>query len=640
MIKAELRITSIILFFFGLSVLLLLPAVSSALPSNRVKSFKFDKQIHQDIVIVFLEKSPLGKSPRIKYYALHNPERIVVDIKDTFVPQVNISRKTKGEAVKNIRIGQNTKNTTRIVLDIDEDIQYDYKIIQETVDKKPTVKIVVAPIQNLESPDLPPTSTFSEINGTNNQIPDPLFEASAVKDNEDKTKTESPESEGPILLFDDTVADDIFDETGKQDKNSDFSISGLFQVRTTLQIKEEDAVENNTSLRNRIIVETKYKNMITLSVLSDYLYFGPEDETDEYDLDLYEAKWQSTEKNYGFSIGKQIVRWGKTDQFSPVDTLNPQDLREFILPDYEERKIPIWMADLNLFFDNFNIEGVFIPFFEESRIDYFGTNWSIFGHMKKEIENSAVSPSLKTYFENISVNETVPDTEAEFALRLTTSLKNIDLGLTFHNTIEDTPYFKSFPVKNIHVSGDFSPEGLDSLIDSAILTNENIEVEYKRTNIAGLEFETTLADFGVRGEAAWQENESFLTSSLTSTREPTFTYVIGADYTTAKNTYFNLQFAHRYIANYSSEILYFEQNTLSLLGEIKTDIISDWLQACLKYNINLNNTAGYLSPYLKYTYIKNLECLFGASLFSGDKDTWFGHFKDNDLFFLDISYRF
>ena len=260
--------------------------------------------------------------------------------------------------------------------------------------------------------------------------------------------------------------------------------------------------------------------------------------------------------------------------------------------------------------------------------------------MKKEIQNAPISPFLKTYFQNLNVNENTPDKEAEFAFRLTTTVKNIDMGLTFHRTTEDIPYFKSFPIKNINVTGDFSEENLSSILDTAVLTDENIEVEYKRTSIAGFEFETTLSDFGIRGEAAWQENESFLTSSLTSTRKPTFIYVLGADYTTTENTYFNIQFAHRHIFNYSPEILYFEQNTYSLLGEIRMDIISEWFQAYLKFTKTLNNNSWYLSPQLKYTYIPNLEFILGASLFSGDKNTWFGKFQDYDLLFLNVSYRF
>lgn len=612
----------ITLLFAVISTLVLLPVNSSALPSNRVKNLTFDKQAAIETVIIFLENPP-----QINFFVLHDPERIVVDIKDTYVPQVNIIKETIGETIKKIRVGQNRKDASRIVLDINKDAPYYFTAMQTTVSERPAVKIMV-----YQKEEKPLDTKKTNIKFSENSLETPDIRVPEIENNETPKRS--------LALFNTGISDDIFNETDKHKKKSDFSISGMFHVRTTLQAKEDDAVENNTSLRKRILVETKYKNLVTVSTLSDYLYFGSENETDDYNLDLYEAKWQYNEKKYGFSIGKQIIRWGKTDQISPVDTLNPQDMREFIIPDYEERKIPIWMADSNLFFDKFTLEGVFIPKFKKSRLDYFNTHWSIFGHMKNEIQNAPLPSSLKTYFDNMNVHEKDPNTEAEFALRLSTTIRDIDLGLTFHHTTEDTPSIKSFPVKNIRVNGDFSRKKLTSALNTAVLTNEDIEVEYQRTRIAGFEFETIVADFGVRGEAAWQNNESFLTSSLTSTRRPTFIYIIGADHTTSGDTYLNLQFVHRHIVNYSPEILFFDQNTYTLQGEISRNIISDWLKASLNYSNNLNNNEWYLSPQLKYTYITNLECIFGAHIFSGDNDTWLGSFNDNDLFFLNFLYQF
>ncbi|MFP3982465.1 MAG: DUF1302 family protein [Desulfurivibrionaceae bacterium] len=436
---------------------------------------------------------------------------------------------------------------------------------------------------------------------------------------------------------------DIFAETGRQEK-TDFSISGLFQARASLDTAREDRVENNTSLKNRILVETQYKDALTLSVLSDYLYFGPDNQTDDYDLDLYEATWKYRNDNMDFTLGKQILRWGKTDRLSPVDTINPRDNREFITPDYEETKIPVWMADLNFFFGNSRLEAVFIPFFEESELDYFQSDWAIFSHLKEELQNSPLlAPDQKRYFQGIGVHEEDPNQEAELAMRFSTTIKNLDLDLSWHHTTEDVPYFKNFPVKNISVDGEFSEENLVSTLDSAVLTDENVEVEYKKTETAGLAFETTVGDFGVRGEAAWHENRSFLTSSLTSVRRPVVEYILGADHTSTikgGETYLNLQFAHSHIHDYDPGILYFDEDTYSLLGEISRDIISDWLEAGLHYSITLNNRSHYLSPRLKYTYITNLDLTIGAHIFSGDQDTWLGRFRENDQYFLDLTYHF
>ncbi len=418
-------------------------------------------------------------------------------------------------------------------------------------------------------------------------------------------------------------------------EQQDLKISGLVQARGTLQAADQ-GVENETSFRNRVILEADYKDTLVISALSDYLYFGPDDNTSDYDLDLHEAKLQYQWDNVTVSLGKQIVRWGKMDRISPVDTLNPQDLREFNLPDYEDRKIPVWMADIRYTFNGFTLEGVVIPFFEENRQNYFQSNWSMFGHIKKEVADSNLSAFQKAYFENLNVHEEDPDNETEWGVRLSASLRDVDFGVTYHYATEDNPYYENFPVKNISVADGLSADDFAG----GTYQNEDIEVEYRKTSIAGLEFETAVAGFGIRGEAAWYENESFLTTSLTSVRKPTFTYAIGADYTTKANTYLNFQVAHRYVADFDDTILYAEENETSLLGEIRLNAFVDWLQACVKYTKPLNNDSFYLNPYLKLSYITNLDCRIGAGIYSGDSDTRLGRFEDQDVYYLDVTYRF
>ncbi len=606
-----------------------------ALPFNKIKNILFNKDGSTETVTIFFKTPP----NKVKSFILNDPERIVVDIKNVFIPQINFRKTTTGKIIKLIRINQNRKDTSRIVLDIKENGQYDFNVERLIEHGRPAVKIITHLHENQAVPGLTARTKQPSLE-KQSESTEKSPVAQDRKSPGKETKENSSDNGEQVFLFNDSPPDDIFAESGRNEKKSDFAISGLIQLRTSLDVKNEDRIENDTSLKNRVLVESKYKNMFTLSLLSDYLYFGPENKTDDYDLDLYEATWKYSNDSAVFSIGKQIIRWGKTDRVSPLDTLNPRDMREFVIPDYEETKIPVWMADLKLFFDNIRLEGVFIPFFEESEIDYFKSDWAVFPHIKEELRDSSLPPDLKRYFHNIKVHEDDPDQEIELGLRFSTTIKNVDLDLSWHNTREDIPYFKSFPVKNIEVDGDISEENLVSSLDNAVLTNEDIEVEYRRTKTAGLAFETTLADFGLRGEAAWHENQSFLTHSLTSVRNPVFEYILGADYTAKGGTYLNLQFAHRHIHDYDSAILYFDEDTYSLLGEISRDLLSDWLEARLYYSVTLNDGSLYISPRLEYTYITNLDLVIGANLFAGDEDTWLGRFDQNDQFFLDISYHF
>lgn len=151
----------------------------------------------------------------------------------------------------------------------------------------------------------------------------------------------NPDSHEKQLLFETNgLPDDIFEPTpDTPEKAPALTLSGTAQIRATMDTSDDDRQENNTSLRNRIILESRYKKNARVSVLSDYLYFGDDNQTDDYDLELHEAAFMYTDNRVDLSVGRQIIRWGKTDQFSPVDSINPQDFREFMIPDYEETKM-------------------------------------------------------------------------------------------------------------------------------------------------------------------------------------------------------------------------------------------------------------------------------------------------------------
>lgn len=624
--------TCLLVFIFTITACFLPLEKSFCLPLNQVKSFVFDKDSTTETIAVTLTR-PFESHA----FVLHSPERIVIDISEAFVPQVHIRKKTNAQIVTSVTIAQNQKDKVRVVLHIAKKVPYQYKTSRIPGPEGPTLKIAVS----ASTPKKSTKGTDTENTEASDKVSVDLM---AKKQYERPVttgiKNTSSDSDESLFFFEDPSATEIFKETDPEKPKSDLRLSGIVQIRTSMDTKKNEHIENHTHFKNRILIESRYKKSFKISALSDYLYFGNDDETDDYDLDLHEAFFSYNNNFIDFSLGKKIVRWGKADQISPVDTINPTDAREFILPDYEETKQPVWMANLTLLFDTFTLEGIFIPFFEKSELDYFNTDWAVFPHIKKEISASPVPENIKNYFDRMAVDEQDPDNETEFGLRFTTTIKNWDMGISWHHTTEDIPYFKSFPVKNIRVDGSLNREDLNTVLDTAVFTNENIAVQFQRTHVLGYEFETILSDFGIRGEAAWYENQSLLTSSLTSSTHPTFTYVLGADYTTRSDIYLNIQFAHRYISGYTSDILYFKRNNYSLTGEISRDVFMDWLEASLLYSLTLNDNSWYLSPRITHTYFTNLDLVIGANLFSGDDDTWLGRFSDNDQLFIDISYRF
>ncbi|MCP3871836.1 MAG: AMIN domain-containing protein [Desulfobacteraceae bacterium] len=626
-----------------------------ALPSNKILKTSFHKtDIKESIEI------QTAKPPQFEVFKLDTPNRIVFTIENSYFPKIHQVENIFGQKANRFRISQNTKTQTRLVIDLIEDTKYQTKIselpngnyllrINIPKDVMPLVKksSTIHPILVAQLEPSRPFKTVSPEYLKENELIQPIKMPPSLAPTTDlqnpPVEVKQQKNQTIVMMDDSEMESSIFDEDDEFENNEELNFSGSIQLRASIDTEQDKSNENKTSLKNRTIAKFNYKNKLVVSGISDYMFFGNQNETDDYTIDFYETYIRYNSSSFDISIGKQIKRWGKTDQISPVDTLNPENITEFIIPDYNERKMPVWMVDVVYKKKDFFIEGIVIPFFEPSKFNYFGTDWSIFSHLKDDIEDSSLTSVQKAYFDSISVNEKDPSSNIdnmEYALRIGGTIEQMDFGFTYHYAFEDLPNFQSFPVKNLSIDNPNSIQDLISNLGSLTLTNEKIETTYLRTNIFGFEFESTLNIFGIRGEAAYKNNESFLTRSFTSIRNPTLFWVIGADYTSSNNWYFNLQFAHQHIWDYDSSILFFDKNNYSVIGEINKDIFSDWLNASLQYTVMLNDNSYYLSPRLIYTYFKNTEVILGLNFFEGSENSILGRYNQNDQVFIDLAYRF
>jgi hypothetical protein len=452
------------------------------------------------------------------------------------------------------------------------------------------------------------------------------------------------------------ITDPTLEETPQKFKQKklkslkdNLSIRGFIQAKGAVDTNNDSANEHDYTFYNNARLEGKWtfegnRNYIFASIDSEYLWFGPYNDEEDYDLDLFEGYIFWSTNSIDLTVGKQIIRWGKTDQISPVDNVNPQDLREFIVPDYEDRKIPNWLARLRLFYKKYTIEGVYIPFFEPSRIDYFGTDWAVYQHLKEDVQDSSLlTPAFKEYVKGRYVNENIPPKtfeNADWGIRLLRTISDWDLGLSYLYSWEDLPYYKSFPIKNLTLDGSASSDSLVSALAGTTNANEEIEVEYRRQHIAGFEFETIVKDFGFRGEAAYFDGQSFLTNNLTSTRKIVYHYILGVDYSGENDWYINIQFSHQIIKNYDSTILYFSRNNPSLNGEISKEFWEGYFKTALSYNFGLSENSYYLSPSVVCNYVPALDIIIGFDIFEGDPDTLMGLYDADDQIYIDFKYHF
>ncbi|MDY0360353.1 MAG: AMIN domain-containing protein [Desulforegulaceae bacterium] len=623
---------------FFIPIFFFISANISAAHLSIVKNISFSNKNDHEILTIILKNTP-----EINIFELENPKRLVIDLENSRIPQIITKKYVKGNIVKLIRTNQFKKNSARIVLDLKDNNKFLFNLKTQNKKNFTFLKIYIFKDKfnfSDETDSNKPKKIKIKAAEVKTQPSDLKFENKFEQKNKTNDFDVETNGEEIIFAFEDSLSKNIFNDSPTP-KKPELSISGTIKTKASHDTEKlKNKIENKSSLRNKTIIEAEYKKTLTFSVLSDYLYFGDNETFNEYDFDIYELTYQYINSKISFSLGKQIIRWGKTDQLSPVDTLNPEDMREFVTNDYEDRKIPLWMADLKLFSDIFNIEFVYIPFFEKAKYNNFETDWSRFPHLKKEIRQNTFSNPLKQYFDNILISENKPHNENEYGIRLFKTIKSFDFGFTWHRFTEDEPYISNFPIKNLNINGDFSVENSSSSINLSDITNDKIEMNYKKTSAFGFEFETIVSGFGVRGEALYQNKKSFLKEDVTSIRMPVFTYVLGVDYSAQSNIYMNFQFSHDHISSFSKKILYYEKNTYLTFGELSKYSDKYWTKLSLEYLYNLNDKSSLISPKICYTYFKNIEIIIGADFFNGNNNSSLGRFKNNSQFFLELNLSF
>lgn len=556
-----------------------------------------------------------GEAQSLRAFLLSNPERLVLDIAPARLPGTKRDMAVEHPLVRGLRAAQFSPQSVRVVLDLKQPIRHD-------VTTRPApgpgtgqeVIVRVFPAAPASSTDATPAAaTLPPIDEKSAQLP-----VSTTATHADATAS-SPTNK-KIILFGDSKTNQ--NATTAPSPWGNFDLSGSVMVKGTQELHESGYPEQARSLRNTVRAEGKWTPPISVlpqvrqsgapdtfvlaSVQSDYLGFGPDPSSDDYDLDLYETYLSHATPDWDLRLGRQILRWGKTDQVSPLDNLNPQDMREFVLPDLEERKTPDWMGRLRIFPGQVTLEGVFIPFATENDFDFTGTTWALLGpeSTRLRIQESEPGKGLD---------------DAGWGLRAGTTVDGWDLAASFLHITEKNPHLRLDP---------FNPNG------------PTLHAEYRRQNILGLEFETTLDKFGLRGEAAYFDAQSLPTEDLDSERMPVLHYVLGLDYIGEADWYANIQFSHQHIFEYESEILFLREDNFYLNGEVNREFLRGQAMLKLRYAVDILDGGSFFTPEAILTYVKNLEVSLGLNLFFGPQDSYFGRYRDNDQIFLQATYFF
>jgi len=406
-------------------------------------------------------------------------------------------------------------------------------------------------------------------------------------------------------------------------------IDARFRIDNRIELKNLDALlEINLEARGEALINEKTNK--------------------DADFLLKEAYLEIKKPGYTFSFGRQTITWGKLDDVVILDRISPQEYNRFILYDKQERKLPELMLKFDYFLDNCQLEGVFLPLFKASKLKFFGSDWAVYDHLIESIQYGDYSGLVKNTIGRIKLEEKDRLKEntaknAQFGLRLSGRLKDVDCGIYYMNIYQDMPTLREkTPVGNAvkRFLNHPTDENLASLV-GLNPTDEDLTLieEHPRVQVIGVDGEGVLGNFGARGEAGLFLGQPYLRGDFSYVRKNSVSMGLGIDHTTSNNIYFNLQVIQSFILNYEP-LFPDEEYTQQITSTLTKDFLNGSLIFKLKDSYNLSYNDWMINPKITYKFNNGLEASLAGFIFEGGITTLFGRYTNKDLIYLEVEYKF
>jgi len=334
-------------------------------------------------------------------------------------------------------------------------------------------------------------------------------------------------------------------------------------------------------------------------------------------IDLYFDK-------FDLRVGKQQIAWGKADGLFITDIINPLDLREFILADFEDIRMGINSVKAQFYFGNSRLESIWIPQFEPAKFAEPGEKWAFYSPIDKLKE--LIPDSLITFIPEILPDQIMKN--SEYGFRYSTFLLGIDLTLSYFYTWDDYPVFRqTYEMTN----NPFVPFRV------------TIKHEYDRLTVLGGTFASTIGPFVLSGEGALYQQRNFYTENPADVdrviQKDFLNLMIGAEMSPG-DAFISGQFVQEKILEYDDQMVDDEiANSGTLL--LSNTFVNETIKLEIFVIQNLTHE-DYLRRFsVKYYPSDGLEIILATDILGGKKENeMFSQFNDNDNVYLKIKYSF
>lgn len=307
------------------------------------------------------------------------------------------------------------------------------------------------------------------------------------------------------------------------------------------------------------------------------------------------------------TLGKQQVVWGKADGIKVLDVVNPQDFREFILDDFEDSRIPLWTANVEVPLGDIDTQLLWIP---DQTYHRFAEHGAAF-----ELTSPLLIPSAPAGVPVNMLPEQKPNrflTDSDAGIRLSTFWKGWDLTLNYLYHYDDTPVF----FRRINSNGSVT-----------------ITPKHKRNRLIGVTFSTAIGKLTLRGEVGYSIGRTISTNSLSDAdgvvQTDELSYVLGFDWFGFSDSLISLQLFQTWLPKYQTGVIRDRLDTSTSLL-VRHNFNNDTLIAETLWIYNANQGDGLIRPKVTYALNDNISLWAGADIFYGNREGLYGQFDKLD----------
>ena len=281
---------------------------------------------------------------------------------------------------------------------------------------------------------------------------------------------------------DEEFTDDSEDGSGKPV----FTVSGKLETAHGLRWNkgaEYSLSRSIAKINGEVLAGSAYA---FLSASAEYNYRNPA----RTGFKLNEAYFRYSGEIWDLSLGRQIISWGQADGFSLTDVLSAKDSSAFLALSSDDTKLASDSIRLRFFHDIFTFEAVAVPFFTPNKLPRFGFE----DGAKYDLYyiDTPATYDTKTPLGSIPIKYTKTEsakpkmfTDTEAAARLSFFLPGIDFSVSGFYGWDKNPRFTR--------EGKLTPPNV--LI--------NLNQEYYRIGMAGIDAAIPAGDVTIRLESAW-----------------------------------------------------------------------------------------------------------------------------------------